>query len=173
MVIVLAEEATASRENLSRLADFHRLGRVAARALGYTAEKFDEAYSAKTLVQSWNTADDDGVARLVVDLLNDSNQATPGVFEGTMSALLEKLSLRSSGRERGALPKTAAALGRRVRELEPVFQRMEVSTVFTATNAAGRRVILKLGSSADAVVTAPAVTTDLPEITVETSTKAA
>ncbi len=146
--------------NLGRLADYHRLGRVAALALGYTTEDFDAAYQQKTLTQSWTAAEADGVARLIADLLDDAKRAKRGLFEGTATDLLELLLLRAKGVQREALPKTAAALGKRLREIEPVLMQLDIDTSYGKTNRAGRRITLRLLSA----VTLTAVTPEAPEV---------
>ncbi len=147
--------------NLGRLADFHRLGRVAAVALGYTVEDFDKAFNEKTLTQSWTAAEDDGVARLISDMLNSPDRKPLGYFEGSMTELHEDLLRRAKGIQRKALPKKSAALGKRVREVQPVLIRLGISTTFATVTKQGRRITL----TAPSAVSVPAVTPEGPEIT--------
>jgi len=99
---------------LPRMADFATFGIAAERALGWPDGAFLDSYLENIERQNEVTIENDAIAAVIMRIPNFN-------FEGTASELLDKLNNTATEAERKAKrwPKSAAALGAKLRRIEP------------------------------------------------------
>ncbi len=85
---ILEEYETAEiPDELNRMADFHKLGCVAEKALNWKPGSFTKAYNANIAIAQNEVLDDSLVAQAIIKMKEDDDRD----FEGTYKDLLEEL----------------------------------------------------------------------------------
>jgi hypothetical protein len=129
--------AAISEEDLIRMADFHRFGRAAASALGFTVEEFDAAIKEAESRQNREASDNSLAAAMRTFALRQRH------WEGEAPALLERLIETAKAhqirRSPKSWPETAIGLGRKIDQLAAALARHGV--VITRARRAHERLI--------------------------------
>lgn len=148
----LANLDQVEQHHLSRLADFHLFGRVAAKALGHAPQDFDQAMAVALERQTQVALHDPLVQALVLFVQR------MGQWQGEPQDLLKLLvaTASNSGLKRGAdWPPSPAALGHRLRHLKETLARFEV-TIGRPPRADTRRIHIQY-VGAPSVATVPTI----------------
>ena len=137
---------TVPTDGLSRMADFHRLGRAAALALGFSIQAFDDAMREVEARQRRGASDNPLTAAI---LLFARKQ---GQWQGDLPAFLERLADTARAhqirRSPENWPDTPIGLGRQLKQLSTILAEHGV-TVSRPRNARARLVRLVYDSAAD------------------------
>ncbi len=107
------------------MADFHRFGRAAAIALGWTPQLFDTAMREAEARQNRGAADNTLVAAMVA--FAQQQHRWVGDMPSLLERLVETAKLRQLSRSRNFWPETAIGLGRKVELLRSALAEHGVS----------------------------------------------
>ena len=132
--------------NLSRMADFHRFGRAAALALGWTPELFDAAMREAEARQNRGAADNTLVASMVA--FAQQQRRWVGDMPSLLERLVETAKLRQLSRSRDFWPETAIGLGRKIELVRAALAEHGVS-ITRMRRARERLVQLQYNADAD------------------------
>lgn len=142
----LALLPTIPEEGLSRMADFHRMGRAAAIALGSTVDEFDAAMKAAIARQNRGAADNTFVAAVV--MLARHEKRWIGDITTLLQRLIDTAKAHQLNRSREFWPETGVGLGRKLVQLEPALAESGIS-VSRPRSARQRLVCLEYDATAD------------------------
>ena len=144
----LARLPAVSTEGLSRMADFHRLGRAVAEVLGYTSEQFDDAYRAAEARQKRGAFDN----TLALALLLFARQVRR--WQGEATELLQRLHETAKANQIRQSPEfwpaTPMGLGRQLKHLAEALGRHGVR-ISRARRVTARLIVLEYDPAADSV----------------------
>jgi hypothetical protein len=142
----LALLPTIPEEGLSRMADFHRMGRAAAIALGSTSEEFDTAMKAAIARQNRGAADNTLAAAIIMFVRREKR------WVGPIAMLLERLidtaKAHQLNRSSTFWPDTGIGLGKKLGQLEPALAEHGI-TLTRPRDASKRLTCLEYDATAD------------------------
>jgi GNAT superfamily N-acetyltransferase len=144
----LAKLPQVSTEGLSRMADFHRMGRAVAEVLGYTASQFDEAIKAAEARQK-RGAFDNTLALAILLFVRQTRH-----WQGDATQLLQRLHETAKANQIRQSPEfwpdTPLGLGRQIKHLGEALARHGVQ-VTRPRRAKARLICLEYDPETDSV----------------------